>query len=310
MSLSGPNGNALRATTVGIKEASRIIGHPEQPLSEIRRSGGLQTIAVMRDAIIVPHLDRHEVVRVRDDIDRRRNLSAVPPMFGIPLYGFEQIVSFGDLGILDYPYFHLRYSRIQTTDEHVRVLRNRLVAGSGDLKEDAVPIMQAMRAVRGGLKPWGTVINGMLTGHLRYHLTPDPSLPLVRSVKVRTDDLLRIAAGGSLQGPKEVNFSTKLSKRDAGDTLNVAAREYTQLFSDLPTAMVPVVDVVRIEEIARTFIAPLEVQALTGWSLHEVGVRARKAGLARSSPAGYSREHAEQVLGLDGARQAIQLSPG
>lgn len=296
MNLNGPNGGELRTTTMGVKNASCLVGLAERPLSVIRRGGGLKTVSVLRDTIIVPHFRRKEIEQVAVNIRRRKTLSSAKLQVGIPVYGLEQIVATKDLGALDHPYFARRYSGIQTTDEHVQDLIQRLVAGSSPLGRTMMPLVEALRAVPGGLKPWGIVINAMLGGEIPYHIALPVRAPLTAAIRVSKARLLRAAESGRPLESRPFGVSAHISKRDAGEALNLGPSEYTELFSDLPTTSKPTVEPARVEEIAKQFIAPLELAVRTGMSMQQIIAMANSVGLKRSSPAGYLRELAEAHL--------------
>lgn len=296
MNINGPNSDRLRVFTVGVKEASRIVGLPERPLSVIRRSGALRTIAVMRDSIIVPHFDRREIEDVTRDIPIRKDLSCSKLLLGIPVYGLEQIVAMNDLKVLEHPYFAQRYRASQTTREHVQQLHDRIISGSGLANDKFVPLFEALRMLKGGLKPWGTVVHSMLSGAIPYHVPSPAKTPLASSLLVSKVHMLDVATSVRNKWQRHVDFSVKMPKRDAGEALNLGTAEYTELFSDLPTSSAPTVDVHRVEEIARSHIAPLEIAARTGSSLRRAIAMAEKAGIKRASPAGYPRVIAERDI--------------
>ena len=295
MSLVGPNGGVLRSETAGVNEVARMTGVSEAPLSDIRRGGGLRTVAVMRDSVIVANFDRSEVEQVAIDIRRRQDLNGGTDKLGIPLYGLERIVEAGDLDILDHPYFGLRYPAVQTTKAAIGNLAARIEWKAKERLACTTPLAIALHAVSGGLKPWGTLVRAMLDGRLPLRLDPGPE-PLMRRVSIRRADLLKVLADPPPPRRTTIAIAKAMTKRDAGEVLNLAPREGTKLFRGVHNYPRMAISIDHVEQLARDFISTVEIAARSGRSVRQVVQAASDNGLKRHSPAGYPRLAAETLL--------------
>jgi hypothetical protein len=294
MNLNGPSSVHLRATTIGIKEAAKATGVSPEPLVTLRRRRALDTVAVFRDSVIVANFQRAEIETIARDIKRRWDLNRVTPVLGIPLYGVEQLVAMGILPVLDHRYFKARYGRVQTTEELVEGLRQQIVGHAGHCSSRYVPLRECLQAIA-GRKPWGPIIGGMLGGSINFHVAEQGDT-LVEAITVDKATLLVVADCGFDPSRHPFDFTTKMTKRDAGEALNLSPREYTALLRGHPTSSAPTVDVTKVEELARDFITTVELAARSARSVQEVMSLAADNGIARQSPAGYPRIAAEKKL--------------
>lgn len=292
--LTGPHGDELRRKTIGVKEAARITSISDGDISKIRRKRGLQTHAIMRAGTLVPYFDRSEVLAVDRMIKKRWDLKRATTPLGIPLYGVEQIVAMGDLDLLEHPLFALHYPCLQTTEAEVLALSERIRGNSGSRPANAVPIVTAIRRFACGLKPWGYVVRAMLAGCVRYHVDSDAAGPLMSSIVVEEASIAPFASQSFSGGKRVVAFSTSMTRRDAAEVLNIGPREATALFASVPPSTSRMVDVSRVEELARAFITPGEIALRSGRSVRWAMAAARREGIAKGSPAGFPRNLVEE----------------
>jgi len=174
-----------------------------------------------------------------------------------------------------------------------------------------------MRIVGGRLKPWDAVIEAMLSGDLAYAME-DGDTPIFQRVYVRRENLLpyvevpisRGDAATPLQRRIDPNFPfiPTMTKRDAGEVLNLAVKQATALLSNYPTTSEPVVPIVEVEAMAKTYITNTEIAARLRIPRQTVRGVARRLGIKRSCEGGYERVHEAELIE---ALQSIMMSkPG
>lgn len=301
----GPNGERLSRNTMGGKEASKHISLSTALLVPLRRRRVFRTLAVCRGPTLVAVYDRKEIVAVACDIRRRCDLSSAAIVLGLPYYALEQLCALGRLQRLRHPYFTARYIEPQITNQTIFDLCKSITdLASSDLR-DTAPVMHAMRAVGARLKPWDAVIEAMLSGTLPFEICEGEG-PLFKRVRVSKDDLrgpaaqLITRAGAATALTKQMDidfpFADRVTKRDAGEILNLETKQYTRLLSTYPTGPQRSVPVDELLKIAGDYIANTEIATRLGTSYQAVRGKASALGISRLCEAGYDRQLAERLL--------------
>ena len=301
----GPNGERVRLQTMDCKEASRVIGIGTGKLVPLRRQGALKSTTIARGPLIIAAFDRAEVERVASDIRGRCNLTAAGVALGLPYYAVEQLCALGHLTQLAHSYFAARYPERQVTkaslQTFVALITGKAVAGLGS----TVPITSAVRTVGGRLKPWDAIVSAMLGGSLPFELAGGRG-PLFNRMRVRKADL-RIPAAELITRPSadtplthsvdpDFAFADQLTKRDAGEVLNLTPKQFTPLLRRYPSnsgRTVPIGDVLRI---ADQFISTTEIAERLDISYKAVLAKVGKLGIPRRSEAGFERRLVERLM--------------
>ena len=304
--LDGPDAARIRIETVTCQEASTISGVSTRHLAPLRREGVLRTIPVARGPLVLPYLDRGEIVSIKCDIDRRWDLSRAVPVLGLPYYAIERICALGHIPLLAHPYFKVRYPEPQTTEAAVRAFERDLSSRAVASLPGSVPILEAVRMVGGRLKPWAEIVQAMFaTGDLAFRLM-DEGDTLFDRVRVRRQDLrLSIEAAfadGRVQGrPPPLagdafRFAEVMTKCDAGEVLNIRTKQFTPLLSSYPTSSSRVVPVTDVIGIAVAHISATEIAERLGIPYQRVRWRLGDLGLTPTSEAGYCRAAVERLV--------------
>ncbi len=304
--IDGPNADEIRAKGATCHEASALSGVSTRHLAPLRRGGVLRTIPVARGPLILPYLDRAEIMAIKRDMERRWDLSRAVQVLGLPYYAIERICARGRIDLIKHPYFQARYPEPQTTEAAVRAFEQDLSSRAIASLSGAVPILGAVRAVGGRLKPWAEIVDAMLTKDgLAFGLTEEGNA-LFDRVRVRRDDLrsiIGVAIGGDQRrarnGPlpdSGFRFAEVMTKSDAGEVLNICSKQFTPLLRHYPTTssrVVPISDVLRISS---AHISATEIAERLAIPYQRVRWRLGNLGLAPISVAGYCRAAVEQLV--------------
>lgn len=172
-----------------------------------------------------------------------------------------------------------------------------------------MPILSAVRIVGGRLKPWDAIVEAMLARTLPFEIR-DMESSLFERIRVNVADLAGPASQPitrpdtptalTIRMEMGFPFVDKMTKRDAGEVLNLGVRQYTRLLIGYRTSFdrnVPIADVVRI---AGGHVTNTEIAARLGITYQAVRLKAAALGITRLSEAGYGRQLAERLLLQDG----------
>lgn len=294
MSVDGPNGPAVRDGAMDVREAARTIGFGMMELVALRRAGALRTVALLKNSVIYPAFDRREILAVRSDIERRCDARRAATLLGMPTYGAEQLLAAERLAPLRHPFFAARYGRPQTTIPDVEALAADIASMSDPATPSAAPLERAVRAFGGSAKPWPALCAAILDRRLRIRLAPGDGPVLTRAF-VDMGEMRALTAAS--WAPPTICGRGGLSRRDAGDILNLGPLQYCDALGRRGP-LAGTVAIREVEALARERVAAVELAARFDASLRRVVAVLAAAGVERDSPAGYPRAAAETAVSL------------
>lgn len=303
----GPNGDRIKRETIGCTEVAHVTGISTSRVVALRRQGALRTIVVARGPLLAPVYDRGEIIDLDRDIRRRWDLRQGSLPLGLPYYALEQLCALGRLQRLHHPSFAVRYPEPQITEQAVLDFAAMIVAASSSIGSlgHTVPILSIVRMVGGRLKPWDAIIEAMLSGALPFEVRGSKGA-LFERIRVRRDDIRGLAAlpitrpgtatALTIQMQPDFPFADHLTKRDAGEVLNLSVKQYTRHLRGYRTSserVVPVEDVLRM---AKDHVTNTEIAEQLAIAHQKVRFKAAELGVTRLSEAGYRRTLAERLL--------------
>lgn len=301
----GPDGDEVRHRTIGCKEASKLTGIHTSLIADMRRKGVLMTHVVARGPVIFPLYDRAEIEQLDRDIRRRWDLNQGSLPLGLPYYALEQLCALGHLPRLTHPYFTARYPEPQITGNAVVDLACKVAAAASTCLGDTVPILEAIRMIGGRLKPWDAVIEAMLSRTLPFEFREGDDALFAR-IRVRRDDLrgpasLPITRPGTNTALTIIMqpgfpFVPNLTKRDAGEILNLRTVQYTRHLKSYRTTSERIVPIDEILDMSAAHMTNSEIAEHLGIAPQTVRWMAQRMGIPRISETGYDRALAERDL--------------
>lgn len=313
LDLDDAAGAAHAAATLDCMSASYLLGRGTPVVAMRRREGILRAIFAHRGGMPIAMLDRAEIEGIRADMADRSTLEAVSWRLGIPNYGVEQLIALRALDTLDHPWFLVRYDGPQVRTSSIDRFEATLTSGrAGSATDGMVPLRAALHAVGGRLKPWGTVLVALRDGE------PSAVAPggarLADRLLVGADRARWIAALPSrAEQDPHVEGSGIISKKDAGDVLNLAPRQLQAAFPRDPATGRPnkaSLPLKRVLDLARRHATHGELAMRSDLSVKRVTALMRRLGHAVAGPLGFPREVAEAAMPeLVVAAAAIAKSP-
>lgn len=155
---------------------------------------------------------------------------------GISHDGVSQLAEMGLLDVLEHPSHFMRYNVHQTTQASFARLTADVLANRSSIpKDECIRVAQAMKAVGGRFKPWGPALQAFLNGDIAYAVD-DVRGQFVDRIRIRVKDARRVASlVYSAPKPQRLAPATMMSKADAMEVLNIASKQVTELFADVPT---------------------------------------------------------------------------
>ncbi len=183
---------------IGMMEAAERLGRPLQLLAPARRAGRLRTHICIRANRIFPSLDRAEVEYLRDFGSNRISVEKASDSYDLPAYAMTLIADAGRITPESHPFLLAHYGDPQLHAVEYRrfkdAVRAAAVRRSSDQPDDResevdvfaagpateplgiadpVSLHRAARAIGGGLKPWGAILDRLLSGDIPFAITGD-----------------------------------------------------------------------------------------------------------------------------------------
>lgn len=291
--------NATKLLT--LNSAARAVGLKQARLSDLRRRGIVRTRFAVRGDRPLANFCADEIASVKAGFDDKVSIETARAKLGITCHGIEQLLALGLVGELAHPYFRARYAWVPISRSSVLAFCREIEARGARVSGPKVPLKDAMKVIGGRRKPWGPIFKMLLEGELKYEvatgfstLAPAIHIPVAEVVRLPSVHFDRTRG-------RPLVFSDLMSKRDAGETLNLGPVQATELLADLVTptgSRTPAVPVDMVEQLARKYISTAEL----AWRLQVQNRRAylmaKHAGVTHSYPGGFCRSEAEERLNL------------
>jgi hypothetical protein len=299
--LDGQNSSWLHQATLSTHEASVRLGHSTGGVAELRRQGALRTVFALHECRATPRYDADEIDGLAGIIEKRISLEGAASKLGIPVYGLEQLLALGLLETEGDRFCVPRYGSPQLTrpklDEFISAIRH---SSTETLASQPVTLRAAAVSIGGRLKPWGPIFASLMTGSLPFVIETSGS---VLAEQILVDHtcyrFLRSLRFKTLDYPR-ARFSSTMSRRDAGEALNLHPRAYTEVLKALDSnaAGEKAVSVLAVEKLCKAHITSRELALRLGTSTKGAIAEAKEMRVPLLGPAGWCRDASEARLGL------------
>ncbi len=149
-------------------------------------------------------------------------------LLAVPCYAIEQLCLDGLLDVVNHPAVPWVKDGVQVTKESFDNLIAQLqsaAAQTEDMPEDAVPLKKTLRALGGGLKPWGSVFAKLLSGcevngsRIRFWIKGDS--PTAKTLFVCPSSLGNLKPRCVELGKLPGGLDAQMSQEDAAEVLNI-----------------------------------------------------------------------------------------
>lgn len=232
---------------IGMMEAAERLGRPLQLLAPARREGRLRTHICLRANRIFPTLDHAEVEYLREFGSSRISVEKASDSYDLPAYAMTLIADADRITPENHPFLVAHYGDPQLhAAEYLRfkdAVRAAAVRSSSDQPDqpdhrgpghdvagtrpsaqplgiaDPVPLHRAARAIGGGLKPWGAILDRLLSGDIPFVIAGDR----VGRIEIGRDDALALR-NIDLASVKPSWLPPTCSQRDALEILNLPGK--------------------------------------------------------------------------------------
>ncbi|MEJ7777024.1 MAG: hypothetical protein WKF52_06545 [Sphingomicrobium sp.] len=289
--------------TAILKQAAKLMGLGTQQVMAIRRGGGFRPRYGLHGRRVVTLFDLEEIAKIREGVADRVSDTAVASALGIPCHGVEQLAAMGIIERQVLPYFGLRYSTLQLRRSSFETIAKRAKAKRRRNTTIRGPtLLEASKAIGGRQKPWGPIFLLLLEGAIPFAIRACKG-PMTSRIVVNLG-ALKVFAGLSFDRNEakysDFPFDDHMTKRDAGDALNLSPKAYTPLLSEIARIDRPQgrsVPVVAVEELAAAYVSFTELAARWRVNPQTIYRYAWREGLSISS-AGLERSKAESIRDL------------
>lgn len=183
---------------IGMMEAAERLGRSLQLLAPARREGRLRTHICLRANRLFPTLDRAEVDYLLDFCMNRISVEKASDSYDLPSYAITLIADAHHIELASHPFLVAHYGDPQLHSTEYRRFKDAVRAaavrpasdhptaglsrGTAHGVEQApesfgisklIPLHRAARAIGGGLKPWGAIIDRLVSGRLPFVINGD-----------------------------------------------------------------------------------------------------------------------------------------
>jgi hypothetical protein len=278
---------------IGMMEAADLMGRPLRILAPARREGRLRTRICLRAHRIFPTLDRKEVEYIHDFAANRRSAERVSDSLDLPSYAMTLIADEGLIALETHPYLTDHYGDPQLHKDEAERFRAALRNAALQPEEIAepVPLHRVARAIGGGFKPWGAIVNALLNGSTPFCMAGDRTGRIMIGSRCAM-----IICGLDLRLTQPSKKAATCSQRDALEILNLPGK-HSHLLKELAGAdddwEMEWGEVMRLA-VSRITLTELSARA----SVHPTKVEARleAAGCPRFDRFGWWRQEAVAAL--------------
>ncbi len=272
------------AEAAGTRRATLATAWSDGLVTPLQRSHGLRQ---------APAFFLHEAIAIGKAIRERVSASGVADRLGLPLYAIEQFLCLEMV-----PLRGLRLStdwdRHFLTGSDLSDFIARIDAAKTRALADPVRLVTAIGAVP-GRKPWGPVINALLSG-VRF-LIADGEEPLFQRVLIERCDIRRLCGLRFDYAAWPDRFSTEVVLGDALEIMNLAWKHKAVVLSKPVNGLVPRrVAIDDVLDLADLYVSTAELVARTSRSPLGIGNLLKKAGLFQPFPGCWFRQPAERQL--------------
>jgi hypothetical protein len=280
------------ASQIGMREASKLLGHEEYALATARRANQLRTRLCFRAGRLLPMLDRDEVEMILDFVNNRIGPERASDQLNLPQYALTQLSREGLLSFYEHPYIVGRFGNRQMHGAELARFRQRLrdAACSTAAIEDPVSLRQVARAIGGGPKPWGKILKTLLEDGVPFALRGEAEQIFISTQHAALIQTFDAAWGQTAEWPEHI------SQRDAAEILNLNLKR-TGILPGEPSPggahRIPCAD---IRKLARDRITLAELSARTGLQSTRLEHRLAKDGCARHDFFGWPRKAALALI--------------
>jgi hypothetical protein len=296
--LSGPRREELLQLTSDIREASKILGTGAQPLTAIRRKGGLNTVFLMNKDHATVRFDSSEIKSIGRVLKDRYGPEKIAWKYGLPVYAIEQCMAMKIITTFADRFCLLRYGSRQTTRQAVSQFVQRLASAATVAKFDApVTLSYASRAIGGRLKPWGPIFDALLSGAVPFSVADGPQR-LAHRIVIDGSALRRFeGVEFDITAYPDATCRTIIRRHEATEILNLDPDDIAALAAQLPAYGGDLKDMSLddVLDVAKKHISSRELGARLALPRGQVRV-AQKAGIPWLGPAGWCRHQAEAKL--------------
>ena len=299
--LDGPNSSHLGNQTLNTREAAARLGYSTKGVAELRRQGALGTVFALHECRAAPRYSAAEIDGLAEIIACRVPLESAAWKLGISHHGVEQLIAMQILQTQGDRFCMPRYGSPQIAGPVLDRLIETIRASSRSfLASEAVTLRTAVGSIGGRAKPWGPIFKSLLDGSLPFKLGHGAAA-LTDQIQI-DHTCIRFLRSLLFEASsyQEAKFSSVMSRRDAGEVLNLSPKSSTPLLK----GMAPVggsskaVNFAEVVWLSRVHISSREIALRLGIAPKTAFARANEMMVPLLGPAGWCRETAERQLGL------------
>jgi len=284
-------------TGIGPAGAGGLRGFKPTDLVRARRTGTIPTVFAVSGDRPMLLLDRVTVEKMSRRFVESTPIDVAAVGFGCTMHGIEQLIESGLLGGEEDLHAPPRGGAVRLSIASLRDLAEALSRRSRPSEPAWVRFGRARCAIGGMRKPYGPIVQGMLSGNLPFHLADGPG-PLLERVSVPSATVTAmLGLEPKTSGPRERNRAVLVTKSDAMTELNLHVRDAATVLARWPTSKrAPAVPVPWLEDMCHRFITVLEVSARLG--LHGLSAISllRSAGIEPEQKHLYDRALVQRLV--------------
>ena len=243
---------------------------------------------------LVRAFDPEEVIALAPRLRRTKAQTRVAHLLGMSVFGVEQLEA---LGLFQPQHPSLEQSQWDVHQAEFRLLADRVATAAENILLDPVPLQEAVRHISGRPKPWGPIIEALLTGAIHYTYA-DSEKSLVGRIAIPRQSL---AAVTNLSFNREQyphgTFAEQWAQKDALECLNGDENAPWLLDQLASSGSRPKRFMAAdVEALAIIYITTADLASRAGMSVSKIYAMLRDAGISHIAKGLWDRSAAERVI--------------
>ncbi|WP_344707416.1 hypothetical protein [Sphingomonas swuensis] len=299
--LDGPNSSHLGRQTLSTQDAAARLGYSTKGVADLRRQGALGTVFALHEGRAAPRYDAAEIDELAEIIVCRVSLESAAWKLGISHHGVEQLIAMQMLQTHGDCFCIPRYGAPQIAGPVLDDLIARIGSSSrSSLASEPITLRTAVGSIGGRAKPWGPIFKALLDGALPFKLDHCTGALTEQILVDHTCIRFLRSFFFEVSNYEGAKFSNVMSRRDAGEVLNLSPKSSTPLLKGMASVRgdSKAVDFPEIVRLSRIHISSREIALRLGIAPKTAFALAKEMMVPLLGPAGWCREAAERQLGL------------
>lgn len=284
----------IEGKLISAMAAARLGGVDETALKQAWDDGLFAAHSWVHGNSRVRAFDPDEVIALAPRLRRAKAQARVAHLIGMSVFGVEQLEA---LGLFRPQTPGIGRSQWDVHQEEARLMTGRVEAGAEDVLDDTVPLREAVRHISGRPKPWGPIIDSLLSGAIPYAYA-DSGKSLIGCIAISRQSLNAVTnlEFNRAHYPQQ-KFGARWAQKDALECLNGGENAPWLLDQIASSGNRPKWYMAAdVEALALSCVTTADLAWRAGMSVSKTYLMLSDAGISHSAKGLWDRSAAERVI--------------